>query len=155
MKRVLILCTNNSCLSQMAHGFLQSFDRSLVVRSAGTKTTEKLNNKAVEVMAQIGMDISQHTPKSVQEYLSQDWDYLITLSNETNETCPTFASKIKHRLHFAFDDPSQATGTTEWLEREFCRVRDEIKHRFYELYRDDLHEDASCPCGANNFCQCE
>jgi arsenate reductase (thioredoxin) len=132
--KVLILCTGNSCRSQMAHGFLQSFDQSLIVRSAGTEASGKLNPKAVAAMAEIGIDISQHTSDSVDLYLGQEWDYVITVCGGANENCPAFLGKVKHRLHIGFDDPSHAVGTDEFIWSEFIRVRDEIKEGFLNFY---------------------
>lgn len=138
--KVLILCTGNSCRSQMAHGFLQSFDPSLTVCSAGTKASGKLNPKAVEVMKEAGVDISHHTSDSVEKYLGEEWDYVITVCGGANENCPMFTGKVKHRLHIGFDDPSDAKGTPEFIQSEFIRVRDEIKKGFYELYTTKLKD---------------
>lgn len=153
--KVLILCTGNSCRSQMAHGFLQSFDKNIVVRSAGTLAAGKLNEGAVRVMAEVGVDISQHTSDSVEKYLGEEWDYVITVCGGANEACPVFTGKVKNRIHIGFDDPSHAFGTPEFIESEFRRVRDEIKNHFYEFYIDTMKEEQSCPCGANYFCKCE
>jgi arsenate reductase len=132
--KVLILCTGNSCRSQMAHGFLQSFDKKLQVFSAGTQASGKLNEKAVIVMKEAGIDISHHTSDSVDKYLKDEWDYVITVCGGANEACPAFFGKVKHRLHIGFDDPSHVTGTDEFIWSEFRRVRDEIRNRFYEFY---------------------
>ncbi len=134
MKKVLILCTGNSCRSQMAHGFLQSFDNNITVRSAGTQAVGKLNAGAVKAMAEVNIDISSHTSDPVEKYLNEDWDYVITVCGGANEACPMFTGKVKHRLHFGFDDPSHATGTPEFIESEFRRVRDQMKDKFYHLY---------------------
>ena len=104
--KILILCTGNSCRSQMAHGFLQSFDSSLAVHSAGTEASGRLNPQAVEVMSEIGIDISHHTSDSVDIYLGEEWDYVITVCGGANETCPAFFGNVKHRLHIGFDDPT-------------------------------------------------
>jgi arsenate reductase (thioredoxin) len=136
--KALILCTGNSCRSQMAHGFLQSFDQNLLVRSAGTEASGKLNQKAVKAMAEIGIDISQHTSDSVDLYLGQEWDYVITVCGGANENCPAFLGKVKHRLHIGFDDPSHAVGTEEFIWSEFVRVRDEIKAGFWKFYEENL-----------------
>ena len=136
--KILILCTGNSCRSQMAHGFLQSFDNRLEVYSAGTKPAEKVNPMAVKVMDEMGIDLSSHSPKSVNLYTGQEWDYVITVCGGANESCPMFMGKVKNRLHIGFDDPSEATGTSEFINREFHRVRDEIKARFYEFYLNEL-----------------
>jgi arsenate reductase len=134
--KVLILCTGNSCRSQMAHGFLQSFDKNLTVCSAGTEASGKLNPTAVKVMAEIGIDISQHTSDSVEMYLNEEWDYVITVCGGANENCPAFLGKVKTRLHIGFDDPSHATGTDEFIISEFYRVRDEIKVEFEKFYKN-------------------
>ena len=132
--KILILCTGNSCRSQMAHGFLQSFDSKLLVYSAGTKASGKVNPKAIDVMQDAGVNISHHTSNSISEYLNEQWDYVITVCGGANESCPTFSGKVKNRLHIGFDDPSEATGTPEFIQSEYIRVRDEIKKAFYELY---------------------
>jgi arsenate reductase len=134
--KVLILCTGNSCRSQMAHGFLQSFDPDLTVCSAGTEASGKLNPKAVEVMEEIGIDISHHTSDPVEKYLGEEWDYVITVCGGANESCPAFLGKVKHRLHIGFDDPSHAFGTPEFIQSEFIRVRDEIRDAFWKFYND-------------------
>ena len=136
--KVLILCTGNSCRSQMAHGFLQSFDPGITVRSAGTEASGRLNLKAVAAMKEIGIDISHHTSDSVDLYLGEEWDYVITVCGGANEACPAFIGKVKHRLHIGFDDPSHVTGTDEYIWSEFIRVRDEIKAQFYEFYKNVL-----------------
>jgi len=136
--KVLILCTGNSCRSQMAHGWLQSFDKNLIVCSAGTQASGKLNEKAVEVMKEAGIDISHHTSDSVDNYLNDEWDYVITVCGGANEECPAFFGKVKHRLHIGFDDPSHTEGTEEFIRSEFIRVRDEIKDAFYKLYSEQI-----------------
>ncbi len=122
----------------MAHGFLQSFDASLTVCSAGTEASGKLNAKAVEAMAEAGLDISNHTSDSVSKYLGEEWDYVITVCGGANESCPAFIGKVKHRLHIGFDDPSHAVGTEEFIWSEFIRVRDEIKAGFYKFYVEQI-----------------
>lgn len=136
--KVLILCTGNSCRSQMAHGFLQSFDKNLIVRSAGTEASGKLNEKAVAVMKETGIDISHHTSDSVDLYLGDEWDYVITVCGGANEACPAFMGKVKHRLHMGFEDPSEATGTDEYIWNEFQKTRDDIKNAFYKLYVEEI-----------------
>ena len=136
--KILILCTGNSCRSQMAHGFLQSFDKDLIVCSAGTEASGKLNDKAVLAMKEIGIDISHHTSDSVEKFLDDEWDYVITVCGGANEACPAFLGKVKHRLHIGFDDPSLATGTDEFIWSEFIRVRDEIKDEFYKFYLKNI-----------------
>ena len=139
--RVLILCTGNSCRSQMAHGILQSLDDTIEVCSAGTHPVEQVNPNAIAVMREIGIDISEHTPTDVRQYLTQEWDYVITVCGNANETCPVFAGHVKHRLHIGFDDPSDVTGTPDFVKNEFRRVRDNIKMKFYDFY---LHIKGHC-----------
>ena len=144
--KVLILCTGNSCRSQMAHGWLQSFDESLEVYSAGTAPAPQVNPNAVKAMAEAGIDISTHTPKSVDLYLDQEWDYVITVCGGANETCPTFIGSVKNRWHIGFDDPSHATGTDEFIWSEFRRVRDEIKLAFTSFYKSQVKGIRVCGC---------
>lgn len=105
-----------------------------MVYSPGTKASGKVNPKAIDVMQDEGVNISHHTSNSVSEYLNEQWDYVITVCGGANESCPTFSGKVKNRLHIGFDDPSEATGTPEFIQSEYIRVRDEIKKAFYELY---------------------
>lgn len=136
--KILILCTGNSCRSQMAHGFLQSFDDKIIVRSAGTEPALQINQKAVRVMNEVGIDINHHTPRLVDNYLGEEWDYVITVCDNANETCPLFMGKVKHRLHIGFEDPSNATGSEEFIMSEFRRVRDEIRTEFEKFYRTNI-----------------
>ena len=86
--KILILCTGNSCRSQMAHGFLQSFDKRLEVKSGGTKPANRVNPTAVEVMSELDIDISHHVPQNVDNYKGQEWDYVITVCDNAKENCP-------------------------------------------------------------------
>ena len=136
--KILILCTGNSCRSQMAHGFLQTFDPKMEVFSAGTEASGKLNSGAVKAMKESGIDISKHTSDSVEKYLNETWDYVITVCGGANEKCPAFTGEVKYRLHIGFDDPSHAVGTDEFVWSEYIRVRDEIKESFWKLYSEDM-----------------
>lgn len=136
--KILILCTGNSCRSQMAHGFLKSFDKNLTVRSAGTEASGKLNKKAVAVMKEIGIDISDHTSDSVEMYLNDEWDHVITVCGGANENCPAFLGKVKHRHHIGFDDPTYSEGSDEFIWSEYRRVRDEIKDAFHSFYTNEI-----------------
>ncbi|MFO7614407.1 MAG: arsenate reductase ArsC [Bacteroidales bacterium] len=133
-KKILVICTGNSCRSQMAEGFLRSFDPSLEVFSAGTQPAEKVNPNAVKVMKEVGIDISYHIPELVDKYLDEEWDYVITVCGGANESCPAFLGKVKQRLHIGFDDPAEVTGEEEYVMSEYRRVRDEIKVQFREFY---------------------
>lgn len=135
MTKILILCTGNSCRSQMAEGFLKSFDSNLTVESAGTEPAKQVNPNAVKAMAELGIDISQNKPKLVDQFISQEWDYVITVCDNAKETCPAFLGKVKQRLHIGFEDPAEATGTPDEVMVIFRKVRDQIKERFFEFYQ--------------------
>jgi arsenate reductase len=122
----------------MAHGFLRSFDQALTVRSAGTEPAYQVNPKAVDVMREIGIDIGRHSPAPVDKYINEEWDYVITVCDHANETCPAFFGNVKNRIHMGFEDPSHATGTEEFIRSEFIRVRDEIKDGFGKFYKEQI-----------------
>ena len=132
--RILILCTGNSCRSQMAEGFLNSFDKRIEAFSAGTNPSSKVHPKAVQVMQEIGIDISNGYPQDVSEYLGQSFDYVITVCDNARETCPVFTGSVKEQLHIGFEDPAEATGTEQEVIDVFRRIRDEIKDDFYQFY---------------------
>jgi len=134
--KILILCTGNSARSQMAQGFLQSFDPNLEVRSAGTEPASQVNPKAVEAMKETDIDISDHTPTLVDRYLNDEWDYVITVCDHANETCPAFTGKVKHRLHMGFEDPAGAVGSKKEVLKKYREVRDQIKEAFYRFHRN-------------------
>ncbi len=139
MNRILILCTGNSCRSQMAEGFLKSFDPELEVFSAGTKPSERVHPMAVKVMAETGIDISGNRPKNVSRFLKEPFDYVITVCDHARETCPFFNGEVTHRLHIGFDDPAEATGSDAEIQNEFRRIRDEIKKRFRTFYEENIN----------------
>jgi arsenate reductase len=122
----------------MAQGFLKSFDDKIEVESAGTQPSSKINSNAVKVMGEAGIDISKKSPKSVDEFLKDEWDYVITVCDDAKETCPVFLGKVKHRVHFGFEDPSNASGSEEFIMSEFRRIRDEIKTTFFRFYNNFL-----------------
>jgi arsenate reductase len=138
MIRIFILCTGNSCRSQMAEGFLRNIDEYLYVRSAGTNPSGKVHPKAVLAMAELGIDISMQEPENVDMYLNEEWDYVITVCDNAKETCPVFWGKVNQQLHLGFEDPAEATGTEEEVMAVFRRVRDEIKRDFYQFYKENL-----------------
>lgn len=122
----------------MAHGFLQSFDQNLTVCSAGTEPAKQVNPNAVKVMKELGIDISHHSPKIVDQYLKDEWDYVITVCDNANETCPAFFGKVKHRLHMGFEDPFHAKGSEEQILGEYRRVRDLIREGFHGFYNQNI-----------------
>jgi len=133
--RILILCTGNSCRSQMAEGFLQSFDSKIEAYSAGTEPADEVHPLAVRVMEEESIDLSRHKPKLVDQFLEQEFDYVITVCDHANETCPMFIGTVKQRLHMGFEDPSAASGTEAEVLAQFRRIRDEIRDSFYEFYQ--------------------
>lgn len=134
IKKILVLCTGNSCRSQMAEGFLKSFDKRLSVHSAGTKPAEKVNSNAIKVMAETGIDISHNRPKHVDEYLSQEFDYVITVCDDEKESCPMFLGKVGKRLHIGFEDPADSKGNEDEILTRFREIRDQIKEKFKLFY---------------------
>ena len=138
--KILVLCTGNSCRSQMAHGFLQSFDKRLKVFSAGTEPAVRINSTAVKVMKEAGIDISHHSPKNVDIYLSEVWDYVISVCDDANEKCPVFPGKVRHRLHMGFEDPSKTRGSYTEIMNSFYDIRNEIRDEFYKLYESEIRK---------------
>ena len=118
----------------MAEGFLQSFDNSIKVFSAGTFPGLNVNPIAVRMMSEVGVDISKNFPKNVSLYLNEKWDYVITVCDDANETCPVFFGDVKHRLHYGFEDPSKFVGPEDQKIEEFRKIRDQIKSGFYNFY---------------------
>ena len=135
MKKVLLLCTHNSCRSQMAEGIVNHYlgDR-FQAFSAGTEAT-MVNSLAIRVMSEIGIDISGHSSKTMDGFSGQTFDYVITLCNDANQKCPFFFGGVK-RVHLGFDDPSRQTGSNDEVLPEYRRVRDEIKQKLTEYLRE-------------------
>ena len=133
MKNILVLCTGNSCRSQMAHGYLKKYlgDRARIY-SAGIET-HGLNPGAVAIMREDNIDISSHTSNHVDEYQDIDFDYIITVCDHANENCPFIPSKNAMRLHHNFFDPSKVVGTEIEKHAAFLKARDEIKSYFEEF----------------------
>jgi len=145
-KRVLILCTGNSARSQMAEGLLRHLaDDRFEVISAGVSPT-RVRPEAITAMSEIGIDISQHYSKSVDEFSGQQFDYVITVCDNANEQCPVFPGNTK-RIHWSFDDPAKVDGDEETRLAVFRRVRDEILQvlrRFVELTEGTSDSKTSC-----------
>jgi len=139
--KILVLCTGNSCRSQMAEGFLKSFDPRLEVFSAGTKPAERINPFAVRVVKEVGIDISEQFPKDVERFLNEEFDYVITVCDNAKETCPVFTGRVKNRLHIGFEDPAEAVGEEEEVLPVYRRVRDQIGEAFRKLYDEVLRNN--------------
>ena len=136
MKNILVLCTGNSCRSQIAHGFLASMTVGKAhVYSAGVET-HGVNPKAIATMKEIGIDISHHTSNNIAEYLDVNFDYVITVCDNAKERCPYFPTKAV-KLHYNFPDPAKAIGTEDEINEQFRSVRTMIKtycEKFVEEY---------------------
>lgn len=138
--RILILCTGNTCRSQMAEGFLKSFDDELEVFSAGVKPEERVNPNAVKAMNELGIDISKGISQDVNEYINDSFDYVITVCDNAKETCPVFLGDVKEQVHIGFEDPADAKGTEEEVMPVYRKVRDEIKKEFFKFYQNKLKD---------------
>ncbi len=125
--RILILCTGNTCRSQMAAGFFRAMEPTWEIESAGTFPGEETNPLAIRVMAEVGVDISRRVPRSVDEYTGGSFDYVITVCSGAEKSCPVFDGEVKHRLHVPFDDPAGARGNLDDRLSVYRRVRDEIR----------------------------
>jgi arsenate reductase (thioredoxin) len=139
--RVLILCTGNSCRSHMAEGILRAAAGDLVeVHSAGSKPAGYVHPKAITALAEIGIDISGHSSKSMNEFLDRDIATVITVCGNADQACPMYPGQVS-RHHWGFDDPAHATGSEAEILAEFRRVRDEIR-RVFEAYAAGLRDAA-------------
>jgi len=138
---ILILCTGNSCRSQMAEGFLKAFDNNLKVYSAGTKPSKQVHPNAVKVMTELGVDISNNKPKLVDQFTSKEIGYVITVCGDAKENCPVFTGKVTHRLHIGFEDPDKVKGDNTFVLNEFRRIRNEILRDFFAFYQKNLKEN--------------
>ena len=136
--KILVLCTGNSCRSQIAEAFLRSCDPRLEVESAGSSPAERVNPYAIRVMEEAGIDISAGRPKSVDQFLENRFDYVITVCGNAERDCPAFLGEVKHRLHIGFPDPADATGADEEILAVFRQSRDDIRERFREFYKTEL-----------------
>jgi arsenate reductase len=139
MKNILVLCTGNSCRSQIAHGFLASMTTGkAIIYSAGVET-HGVNPKAITTMKEIGIDISGHTSNNITEYFGVNFDYVITVCDNAKERCPYFPTKAV-KLHYNFPDPAKVIGTEEEINEQFRAVRSLIKdycENFVEEYMNE------------------
>ncbi len=133
LKKILILCTGNSCRSQMAEAYLKSFNKNLEVYSAGTNPSGNVNPYAIKVMQEVGVDIGTNKTKNVNEFLSKEFDYVITVCDGAKENCPVFIGKVKNKIHIGFEDPADAKGTEEEIKEIFRKVRNQIKDEFLKF----------------------
>ena len=137
MKKILVLCTGNSCRSQIAEGYLRHFaDDKAEVYSAGVET-HGVNPKAIATMKEDAIDISQHTSNNIDEYFNIDFDFVITVCDNAKERCPYFPTKAK-KFHQNFPDPAKSTGTEEEILEQFQHVRQLIKSYSQQFVTDNL-----------------
>jgi len=137
MKKVLVLCTGNSCRSQIAEGYLRHFaEDKATIYSAGVET-HGVNPKAITIMAEDGIDISNHTSNHVDEYDNIDFDFVITVCDNAKERCPYFPTNAK-KFHHNFPDPAKAKGTEEEVMNEFRAVRGQVKAYAETFVKENL-----------------
>ena len=136
-KQVLILCTGNSCRSQMAEGLINArLSSQFQAASAGTDPSGYIHPKAIAAMAELGIDLSQNESKNLEQFRGHYFDYVITVCDSANENCPVWLDKAGARYHLGFDDPAKAIGTDEEIMAEFRRVRDEINNQLFTFLRE-------------------
>ena len=140
MKKILILCTGNSCRSKMAQACLQHMDAGLCVRSAGTHPTHHTHPLAVQVMNESGMPITDLQPHDVKDYVNEEWDVVITVCDHARESCPVFTGTVKQRLQISFPDPSLSKGTMEERLAVFREARDRIIQSFNDFYHQYIQD---------------
>ena len=140
-KNVLVLCTGNSCRSQIAHGYLEHFTdgKKVKIYSAGVET-HGVNPTAIATMKEDEIDISHHTSNNIEEYFGVDFDFVITVCDNAKERCPFFPTKAK-KFHYNFPDPAKATGTNDEIKAEFRAVRQLIKNFCEEFVNKNLTEE--------------
>ena len=143
---ILVLCTGNSCRSHMAEGILRAAaGGQFRVASAGSKPSGYVHPLAIRVLSEIGIDISVHTSKHMDEFLTQDVETVITVCGNADQVCPRYPAQV-NRHHWPFDDPAHAVGTEEERLEVFRRVRDEIR-RVFEAYAQGRQDEAHRPRG--------
>ena len=138
MKKILVLCTGNSCRSQIAEGYLRFFAKEKAeIYSAGVET-HGVNPKAIAIMKEVGIDISKHTSNNINEYFDIDFDFVITVCDNAKERCPFFPTKAK-KFHYNFPDPAKANGTDKEILEEFRFVRKLIKDYCENFVNENLN----------------
>lgn len=137
-KKVLILCTGNSCRSQMAEGLINArLGPEFEAFSAGTRPSGYVHSKAIAAMAELGIDLSHNESKNLEQFRGRYFDYIITVCDSAKEDCPVWLEQAGTRTHIGFDDPAEATGTEAEIMAEFRRIRDEIADRVLTFLRDE------------------
>ena len=140
MKNILVLCTGNSCRSQIAEGYLRHFaGEKAEIYSAGIET-HGVNPRAISIMKEDGIDISKHTSNNIDQYYDIEFDFVITVCDNAKENCPVFPTKAK-KFHHNFPDPAKSTGTEEEILEEFRQVRQMIKDYSKQFVSDNLFKE--------------
>ncbi len=137
-KKILIVCTGNSCRSQMAEAFLREISPELEIISAGTEPENSLSRSTIEVMNEVGIDMKDHYPKDVFDYAGKSFDYVITLCDNAKKSLPKFSGRVSKKIHIGFIDPALAKGSKENILNEYREVRDDIKKAFTHLYETKI-----------------
>ncbi|HML86329.1 MAG TPA: arsenate reductase ArsC [Bacteroidales bacterium] len=160
--QVLIVGTQNSARSQMAHAWLAANNSEIEVYSAGVTPSNNIPEEVISSMKEIGIDLTGQEPKAITEYLDKKWDIVISVSEEARDQMPTFTKKVRHKLHKSFIDTELFTGTTEEKREKYALLRDEIVESFYSLNeaivmeieaKKYAHEDHH-QCGCGGSCGC-
>jgi arsenate reductase len=136
--RILIVCTGNSCRSQMAEYYLKSYNSKMEVFSAGSKPEKVINPRTIVVMREDGIQMNEAIPNHINEFISHKFDYVITVCGNAERICPVFIGEVKNRLHIGFEDPASANGTDEEVLLIYRKIRDQIKDGFYQFYQEIL-----------------
>jgi arsenate reductase len=136
LKKILFVCTGNTCRSQMAEGLARSMYPDYHVASAGTRPGTRVNVNAIQVMKELGINIGNQRPEAVSAYLHEDWVYVITLCDNANRICPEFTGTVGRRLHFSVEDPYDATGSAEEIQWVYREVRDHLVEIIKQLDKD-------------------
>ncbi len=137
-KKILIVCTGNSCRSQMAEAFLRQISPELEIISAGTEPENSLSRSTIEVMNEVGINMKDQYPKDVFDYATQSFDYVITLCDNAKKSLPKFSGRVSKKIHIGFIDPALAKGSRETILNEYREVRDDIKKAFTHLYETKI-----------------
>lgn len=149
---VLIVCTTNSCASQMAEAWLKNINPEINVHSSGVSPKEEMNPLAVKAMMDQGIDISNRKPTHVNNYINEDWDYIMTISDFAKENLPEFKAEVKNRIHYVFDDPTKAEGDEDFVLSEYKRVSLDINHTMFFM-NDVVFKNPNPGCNSTG-CSC-
>ena len=137
--KVLIICRANSCRSQIAEAILKRFDPDLIVKSAGPEPAEVVHPLTIRAMAEIGIDISQSSTTNINEFVNEDWDFVITVCDIAKESCPAFLGNVKNSICLKFEDPLAYKGDDEFLLKLIRTTRTQIVNEFEDFYNEFIN----------------